>query len=506
MAAYGAQLKEGKTPAQAQAYLKALFHNVVSQDSSARNALQTFLAGRGDALIDYENEAISDQKKGARDRIRHPERHDPDPEPDRGASRRQHDGGDRSSSTTCSPRPARQIWVEKGYRPVISGVPGAEEFPTPKGLFTIDNARRLENGDEAVLRTGNGHRHEDRAVAGGLHCQVSPPTSGAAAPAGRRWLPLPAGASAARARGGPGARSAGVLGRGLLDAVPAACSCCCRSRRCSRSPATGGLGGFWREVSNPRGGRRAEADARRSRRSWSLVNAVFGTLIAWVLVRDEFRGKRSSNALIDLPFALPTIVAGLVLLALYGNGSPLGIDVAFTRASIVLALLFVTLPFVVRSVQPVLIELDREMEEAAASLGAGPADRTSGGSCCRPSCPAIVSGVALSFARAHRRVRLGRADHRQPPVQDRGRLGLHLRPDRGRKPAARPRPSSVVLLLSRCAVVLAARARSRSRVAPAATRVGAALRQRARAAACERIALRASRSPTWRCCCVARRR
>ncbi len=65
MAAYGAQLKEGKTPAQAQEYLKALFHNVVSQDSSARNALQTFLAGRGDALIDYENEAIADQKKGA---------------------------------------------------------------------------------------------------------------------------------------------------------------------------------------------------------------------------------------------------------------------------------------------------------------------------------------------------------------------------------------------------------------------------------------------------------
>ena len=116
-------------------------------------------------------------------------------------------------------------------------------------------------------------------------------------------------------------------------------------------------------------------------------------------MRDEFPGKKIVNALIDLPFALPTIVIGLVLLALYGNGSPLGIDVAFTRASIALALLFVTLPFVVRSVQPVLIELDRSMEEAAASLGAGPA--TVLRRIVLPALtPAIVSGVALSFARA----------------------------------------------------------------------------------------------------------
>jgi sulfate transport system permease protein len=130
-----------------------------------------------------------------------------------------------------------------------------------------------------------------------------------------------------------------------------------------------------------------------------VVNAVFGTLIAWVLVRDEFPGKRVVNALIDLPFALPTIVAGVVLLALYGQGSPIGVDVAFTRASVALALLFVTLPFVVRSVQPVLGELDLSMEEAAASLGAGPA--TVLRRIVLPSLlPAIVSGVALSFARA----------------------------------------------------------------------------------------------------------
>ena len=130
-----------------------------------------------------------------------------------------------------------------------------------------------------------------------------------------------------------------------------------------------------------------------------LLNAVFGTIVAWVLVRDDFRGKAVVNALIDLPFALPTIVAGLTLLALYGPKSPVGIDIAFSRYGIAAALLFVTLPFVVRTVQPVLYELDTELEEAAASLGAPP-----------PLIfrriilpvvvPAILSGVAMSFARA----------------------------------------------------------------------------------------------------------
>jgi sulfate/thiosulfate transport system permease protein len=130
----------------------------------------------------------------------------------------------------------------------------------------------------------------------------------------------------------------------------------------------------------------------------TLINAVMGTLIAWVLVRDEFPGKRFLDALIDLPFALPTIVAGLTLLALYGPKSPFGINLAYTQAGIVMALLFVTLPFVVRSVQPVLLELDRDMEEAAASLGAD------GASVVRriilPTLlPAILTGAALGFAR-----------------------------------------------------------------------------------------------------------
>lgn len=129
------------------------------------------------------------------------------------------------------------------------------------------------------------------------------------------------------------------------------------------------------------------------------INAVVGTLIAWVLVRDSFRGKELVNSLIDLPFALPTIVAGLTLLTLYGPTSPVGINVAYTRAGVGLALLFVTLPFVVRAVQPVLLALDREAEEAAASLGAS--RRATFRRIVLPALlPAILSGVALGFARA----------------------------------------------------------------------------------------------------------
>ncbi|MGH2977510.1 MAG: sulfate ABC transporter permease subunit CysT [Gaiellaceae bacterium] len=131
----------------------------------------------------------------------------------------------------------------------------------------------------------------------------------------------------------------------------------------------------------------------------ALLNAVLGTVTAWVLVRDDFHGKSLVNAIIDLPFALPTIVAGLTLLALYGPRSPIGIDVSFTRAAIVLALCFVTLPFVVRTVQPVLLELDVEMEEAARSLGAGQASVFR--RVVLPNLlPGILSGFVLALARA----------------------------------------------------------------------------------------------------------
>lgn len=131
----------------------------------------------------------------------------------------------------------------------------------------------------------------------------------------------------------------------------------------------------------------------------ALINVVMGTLIAWVLVRDQFPGKGVVNALIDLPFALPTIVASIVLLSLYGPQSPIDIHLNATQPGLVVALAFVTLPFVVRSVQPVLIEADREVEQAALSLGAN--NWTTFRRIVLPSlAPAIISGGGLAFARA----------------------------------------------------------------------------------------------------------
>jgi sulfate transport system permease protein len=161
----------------------------------------------------------------------------------------------------------------------------------------------------------------------------------------------------------------------------------------------GGVGAFWDAVTAPQ----AVAALRLTVLASVIVvvvNVVFGTMIAWVLVRDDFRGKRFINSLVDLPFALPTIVAGLVLLALYGENGVLGLSgVSFTKVGVVLALLFVTLPFVIRSVQPVLLELDAEMEEAAASLGARPF--TIFRRVVLPNlAPAIIAGAALAFARS----------------------------------------------------------------------------------------------------------
>ncbi len=169
----------------------------------------------------------------------------------------------------------------------------------------------------------------------------------------------------------------------------------------------GGWDAFWNVVTS----REAVAALRLTLVLSALaagVNAVLGTITAWVLVRDEFAGKRVMNSLIDLPFALPTIVAGLVLIALYGVQTPLELnvgglhlkaDVTFTRWAIFLALLFVTLPFVVRTVQPVLIELDREMEEAAKSLGAS--ELTTFRRIVLPNIlPGILSGMTMAFARA----------------------------------------------------------------------------------------------------------
>jgi len=194
-----------------------------------------------------------------------------------------------------------------------------------------------------------------------------------------------------RALGAPALASGVALGYlSLVVLVPLAAV--------AAKAADGGWHHFWQVASNPESRAALELTFELAG-GVVAINAVTGTALAWTLVRDDFPGKRIVNAMIDLPFALPTIVAGLTLLALYGPTGGVGVNVAYTRWGVLMALLFVTLPFVVRTVQPVLIELDREMEEAAASLGAGRV--TIFRRIVFPHLlPALLSGVALAFARA----------------------------------------------------------------------------------------------------------
>ena len=137
----------------------------------------------------------------------------------------------------------------------------------------------------------------------------------------------------------------------------------------------------------------------------AAINAVFGLLVAWVLVRQDFPGKRIVSALVDLPFALPTAVAGIALTALYAENGwiggalvPLGIKIAFTPLGVVVAMIFVGLPFVVRSVEPVLADLGADVEEAAATLGATPV-QTFTRVILPAIAPSLLTGFALAFAR-----------------------------------------------------------------------------------------------------------
>ncbi len=159
----------------------------------------------------------------------------------------------------------------------------------------------------------------------------------------------------------------------------------------------GGWANFWTTLTNEQTAAAVRLTVMQSGIVTGL-NVVMGTTIAWVLVRDRFPGKAVLDVIIDIPFALPTIVAGLVLLALYGPSSPLGMNLANTESAVFLALAFVTLPFIVRTVQPVLEELERDVEEAAASLGAS--RLATFRRVILPSlAPAIAAGAALSFAR-----------------------------------------------------------------------------------------------------------
>lgn len=218
-------------------------------------------------------------------------------------------------------------------------------------------------------------------------------TAVTAAPATRQAPPAPRAQASERA----GLRPASALGLGtaviwlsLLVLLPLAAVVA--------KGFSGGWSGFWAAITTPEA-LHALALTVGASLLVAAINAVMGTLLAWVLVRDRFRGRRLVDLVIDVPFALPTIVAGLVLLTVYGASSPIGINLLGTQRAIVLALLFVTLPFVVRSVQPVLEAIDIEAEQAAACLGAPP--HTVFRRIVLPLLlPAIASGAALAFARA----------------------------------------------------------------------------------------------------------
>ena len=298
---------------------------------------------------------------------------------------------------------AQRLWAKQGsgrwYPRVIAET--ADQFPGHiEKLWTIDEIGkvlgegtaperrqgpdRLESGRRRALRL-QGRHHQDLPTPEGdsEHRNRTHPT-GAGAPPG---IPRPV-AHLQRCVTRPDRCRLAVAQRHRAAAA----------RRDHRAVVRQRLSGFWDAITDD-----AAIDALTIT-VWvslvvALINVVFGTLIAWVLVRDEFPGKAFVNAIIDLPFALPTIVASLVLLSLYGPNSPIDIQLNATQPALVIALTFVTLPFVVRQVQPVLLELDRDVEEAAAVLGAS--NVTTFTKIVLPALlPSILTGAGLAFTRA----------------------------------------------------------------------------------------------------------
>ncbi len=241
MAAYGAQIKEGKTPAEAQAYLKTLFHNVVSQDSSARNALQTFLAGRGDALIDYEDEAITDQKKGSPIEYVIPKYTILIQNPIAIVSSGQHGGGAEVRQLPALPRRPEDLGGKRlSARDRRGGNP--RRVPDPSRPVHDRLTRRMDQGGQGILRNRRHRRdrHQDRGIAGGVHRANEPGAgiAGARTPALRgraaRALARQSPQADERTRGGTSARLRGTA----APRSGAGCSACtCRCSSCSRIAA-----------------------------------------------------------------------------------------------------------------------------------------------------------------------------------------------------------------------------------------------------------------------------
>ncbi len=373
-------------------------------------------------LISYENEAISARAKGADVDYIVPDQSVLIENP--------------AAVTKTAPKAAKkfldfvestqgqEIFASKGFRPVVTGtkigtVKGANDpgnpFPQVKQLTTI-----AELGGWKVVNDkffgDNGHRHEDREVRLSMTLQLDD------APAAPSRVPPALPPSPRAAVPGPeGPAAAGGFGQQPrhhrhLDEPARAAAAGGRGRQGVR---IGGWSGFSDAITEP-----ATASALKLTVSLSIgvavVNAVMGTLVAWVLVRERFRGSAIFEMVIDIPFALPTIVAGLVMLALYGGAHPIGPNLVGTRTGLFVTLLFVTLPFTVRTVQPVLLDLDRDAEQAASLArrqlaGRLPAHRAAAAAAGHPLRRHAVLRPGA------RRVRLAGAHLQQHPVQDRHR-------------------------------------------------------------------------------------
>ena len=316
MAAYGAQLKQGKTDSRRSSTCTSSSSTSPCRTTAPATSLNTFIARQGRRAAHLRERGDPRPAGGQDVAVRDPALDDPDREPDRASRRRASTRPRRTRSCDFLHTPdAQQIFADNGYRPVVKSVAGQTARRSRRGRAcsrSTTRPRRLGEGAEEVLRP------EQRASWPRIE------------QSGRRRHWLAPRRSAAARRGRPrGDGLDGPLPRHRHE-LPQPHRRCCRSRRSSgrrRTPARAASG----TRHEPGGGRRAQADARRvGRRRARERRHRHGD--AWVLVRDDFRGKALVNALIDLPFALPTIVAGLTLLALYGPQSPIGINVAYTRA------------------------------------------------------------------------------------------------------------------------------------------------------------------------------
>ena len=418
MAAYGSQIEQGKSPEEATAVpARGARRTRAVQDKSAREALQTFAGGKGDVLISYENEAITAQKAGIDLDYVIPDQTILIQNPAAVTNESKNPDKAKAFLDWLVTPEAQKIYASKGYRSVLPDLVDKSTYPTPKKLFKIDEFGGWSKVNDEFFDPEKRLRRRDRAGPGGLHCRLTPPSRPARRPAPRR--------AARRASGAPL-----VAGRPLGRLAHADRPDPARGRR--RALARRRPGGVL--------GRHHERRRRSPRSSLTLVvslivaaiDAVMGTLIAWVLVRDEFPGKRFVNALIDLPFALPTIVAGLVLLALYGPSGPVGINIAYTRVAVAAG----------AAVRHAAVRRARRAAGAdgarARGRGGRRVARRQAVDDLPPDHPAGAAAGDAGRRRARvrargRRVRLDRADQRQPAVQDRGRVGARLRPDRERQ-------------------------------------------------------------------------